>query len=63
MVSLYMVVLMGKFVYFHLTSCSFSHKILWLKVSGSNNDPNIISSFFLNCVEELNGMCITRAHN
>ena len=33
----------------------WSRKIMWLKVTKSNNHPDIIASFFLNCVEELGG--------
>ena len=32
---------------------SWSRKIMWLKVTKSINHPDIIASFFLNCVEEL----------
>lgn len=33
----------------------FSRKLLWLKVARSNNSPNNIASFYLNCVCELGG--------
>ena len=31
----------------------YSRKILWLKVNESNSDPNIIASYFLDCIEQL----------
>ena len=33
----------------------FSRRILWLKVTRSNNSPDTIASFFLDTVNELNG--------
>ena len=33
----------------------WSRKIIWLKVTKSNNHPDIITNFFLNCVEKLGG--------
>lgn len=32
----------------------FSRKILWLKVSSSNNDPRVIASHYLKCIDRLN---------
>ena len=32
----------------------FSRKILWLFVSKTNNDPKVISSYFVKCIETLN---------
>ena len=31
----------------------YSRKILWLVVSSSNNDPSVVSSYFINYIEEL----------
>ena len=39
----------------HACIDGWSRKIMWLKVTNSNNHPDIIASFFLNCVEELGG--------
>ena len=33
----------------------FSRKILWLEVAGSNNDPKVASTFYLNRVKVANG--------
>lgn len=33
----------------------WSRKIMWLKVTKSNNHPDIIANFYLNCVAELGG--------
>ena len=36
----------------------FSWKILWLNICPSNNDPYIISYFYVNCISDLK--CVTR---
>ena len=33
----------------------YSHRVLWLKVTPSNNNPTISGNFFLDCVSELQG--------
>ena len=33
----------------------FSRKILWLRVTKTNNDPAVTASFYLNCVREQAG--------
>ena len=42
---------------FHSQGCidSWSQKIIWLNVTKSNNHPEIIANFYLNCVAELGG--------
>lgn len=48
-----MVVLIGKFynlIYTFDEIFRYSRKILWLKVASSNNDPRIISSYFVDAV-------------
>ena len=35
---------------------SFSRRILWLRVASSNNDPRIITHYYLKAVEENAGM-------
>ena len=37
----------------HAAIDGYSRKILWLVVSHSTNDPNVVSSYFINCIEEL----------
>ena len=40
----------------------FSRKILWLNVGFTNNDPRFIAQFYLNYVQNINGVpCIVRA--
>ena len=34
----------------------FSRRILWLRVAHSNNDPRVISSFYLSCIKEVKGV-------
>ena len=34
----------------------FSRRILWLRVGHSNNNPRVISSFFLSCIKEVKGI-------
>ena len=31
----------------------FSHRILWLEIVSSNNDPRVVAKLFFNCVKEL----------
>jgi hypothetical protein len=31
----------------------YSRRIMWLEVGSSNNDPNVISKYFLDCIESL----------
>ena len=38
----------------------FSRKLLWLKVSSTNNDPQVIASYYLECVSNLKGEFILR---
>ena len=33
---------------------SYSRKILWLNVSPTNNDPQVIPAYFIQCIEKLN---------
>lgn len=33
----------------------YSHRVLWLKVTPSNNNPSTVGNFFLDCVSELQG--------
>ena len=33
----------------------YSHRVLWLKVTPSNNNPSVLGNFFLDCVSELQG--------
>ena len=33
----------------------FSRKIIWLKVTRSNNNPDIVASFYYDCVKEIGG--------
>lgn len=33
----------------------FSRKVLWLKINSSNNDPDIVTSNFLECVGQIKG--------
>ena len=37
----------------HAAIDGYSRKILWLIVSYTNNDPNVVSLYFINCMEEL----------
>lgn len=37
----------------HAAIDGYSRKILWLNITHSNNDPNIVASYFINCIEEL----------
>lgn len=42
---------------FAISGCidGFSRKILWLKVSSTNNDPKVIAGYFIDTVKTLNG--------
>lgn len=33
----------------------YSSRVMWLKVTPSNNNPSIVGNFFLDCVSELHG--------
>lgn len=35
-----------------------TRKVLWLRVAKSNNDPRIIAYYYLECVKQLQGLCI-----
>ena len=37
-------------------SYSYSRKVLWLKLSSTNNDPRVIVQYFLDTVAERGGM-------
>ena len=37
----------------HAAIDGYSRKILWLLVSYSNNNPNVVSSYFINCIGKL----------
>ncbi|XP_033739986.1 uncharacterized protein LOC117329879 isoform X2 [Pecten maximus] len=40
----------------HGAICGFSRRVLWLKVARTNNDPRVVASYFLEFVEEINGV-------
>ena len=40
----------------HGTSDGYSRKILWLHIGSSNNNPQVIASYYLDCVSKLNNV-------
>ena len=44
--------------FFLCTFCRFSRKLIWLKLTPTNNDPKVICRFYLESVEECKGMYI-----
>ena len=60
-----MLVLMGKYLYIssfiilmymhEYDSSRLSRKILWLELTSTNNDPNVVVKFFLDIVVKLEG--------
>ncbi len=40
----------------------FSRRIMWLEAAASNNNPQVICNFFVNCIGKLQGLpCVVRA--
>ena len=62
---MHMLVLMGKYLYIssfiilmythEYDSSRFSRKILWLELTSTNNDPNVVVKFILDAVVTLEG--------
>ncbi|XP_072038411.1 uncharacterized protein [Amphiura filiformis] len=40
----------------HGAICGFSRKILWLRVGRSNNNPKVVGSYYLDCLNEIDGV-------
>ena len=35
-------------------TCSYSRKIIWLKLTPTNSDPKVVAKFYLQSIEEVN---------
>ena len=38
--------------------CRFSRKVIWFTLASSNNDPRLVSRYYLEAVEQINGIII-----
>ena len=36
----------------------YSRRIMWARVAHSNNNPDIIAHYYLECIEVVEGICI-----
>ena len=43
----------------YLLSYRYSRKVLWLEVASTNNSPEVISGYFVNFVQTVQGIVIT----
>ena len=43
----------------HLLSYRYSRKVLWLEVASTNNSPEVISGYFVNFAQTVQGIVIT----
>lgn len=40
----------------------FSRRIMWLEVGTSNNDPSVVSQYFIDCIRDIGGVpCVVRS--
>ena len=35
--------------------CSFSRRVMWLRVANTNNDPRVVAKHFVDCVKFVGG--------
>ncbi|KAL5021622.1 hypothetical protein ScPMuIL_000777 [Solemya velum] len=40
----------------HAAICGYSRRILWLRVSRTNNNPKVVATYFLNYITEIGGV-------
>ena len=57
-----MVVSMGTCALFFMNNyvtnsdvCSFSTRVMWLRVANTNNDPKVVAKHFVDCIQVFDG--------
>jgi len=52
---MYMLILYHQEVPLRFFFISYSRRVMWLEVGTTNNDPSVVTYYFLKCVKNLNG--------